>query len=761
MENLKNLDWNETLLKIHAYASSELAKNLILKTQPFSESQKARAQVLEIMDATRIVSLDFRPSIEGLDSYSTWSERLKKKSTLHGPEFQDIRRFCYDILNVQKALNSHSNDWTQNTSQKLMDPTPILESIDRVFTFEGEIRSDASEELKKLFSEKKSLEKQLRTTLERFVRAHELDNILQDKFVTNREGRWVLPIKSGKQHQFEGIIHDSSQSKQTVFMEPKEVILINNRLKQVEGEIEKEIERILTQLTHFVSQFSDPIQIAYDVLLEVDVRLAQAQFTLKIKGAPFEFHPNSFHLIDIRHPLLSFQSQKEVVSNTVQFDEGKQILILTGPNAGGKTVLLKAVGLAAQMARCGLPLSASSETRLPFFKNLIIGIGDTQNIDEHMSTFAAHLKTLTQALEAQGPQTLILVDEICGSTDPEEGAALARSFIEHYAENKVFGVITSHLGPLKKVWPEDSPILCGSMEFLDHPTYRLFLGIHGRSFALKTAKSAGVPQSIIQKAMGFLSKESRVREENMDEIEAYKEQVARTADKLKAESRSMEAQKKKYQGLIEKFEKEKQSYLQKVIERAEKRIEKIIEEFRAQPNISKVRAEFPKIIKSVGTSPEILTIEEFKKQLPPGSSAYISTLGQDGIIQGAPNSKGEVPILSRSMRLHVHWKDLRKSQQSESPSYIPHKTSKQSLPQEELEIDLRGLTSDEAIDKLEKFLDKALQSQADQVRIIHGHGTEALKKSIRGYLSRSVYIQKWKAGSASSKDDGSTLAVLS
>lgn len=758
----KNLDWFDTLDKIKNYSTSNIAKDLISKTAPFKTKEEAQKQVQQISGAKPVVTLEFRPNLDSIDLFYSWYERLKRKAVLKTTEFQEIRRFCYDIFNLQKTLAQTSNDWTTETLSQLMDTSKIHSAIDQIITYEGEIRTDASETLHSLYNEKKSLERQIRTTLDKFVKTYEIENLLQDRYVTNREGRWVLPIKSGKQHQFDGIIHDSSQTKQTVFMEPKEVIIINNRLKEVEGEIEKEIEKLLTQLTHFISGHCDDLLRAYTKMLECDQRLAQAQFALKTDSQPFEFSDDSFFLKEVRHPLLSFQNIKEVISNNVDFDGVKKVLILSGPNAGGKTVLLKAIGLTCHMARCGLLVPASPDSKIPFFETIFVAIGDTQSVDEHMSTFAAHLNTLTKALDAKGRNNLILVDEICGSTDPEEGAAIAKSFIEHYAANGVYGIITSHLGPLKQIWPKESPITCGSMEYTDHPTYKLFVGIHGRSFALKTAKTVGVPESIIQKALSFLSTETRVREEKLDELDQYKDKVVELSRKLELETRMMETEKNKYKDILKKFESEKDRHIQKAVERAEKKIEKIIEDFRANPNVTKVKAQFPEIIKSTGASQPVTTLEEFSRQFPPGSTAYLVSLGQDGIIQGLPNSKGEVTVLSKSMRLQVSWKDVR----SANAPNIQHpaqnqKKSKIKLPQDEIEIDIRGMSSDQAIEELEKTFDKALQEQVDRVKIIHGHGTEALKKSVRKYLSRSVYIQKWQAGSELSHDDGFTWADLS
>lgn len=761
IEQFKNLDWIETLEKIKNYVTSNVAKDLISKTSPLKSQEEAQKQAQQISEARAAVSLDFRPSLDSLDSFFNWFERLKRKAVLKTQEFQEVRRFCFDIFNLQKTLSQTSNDWVTDSLGQLMDTTQIHSAIDQILTFEGDIRVDASETLHSLYNEKKNLERQIRTTLDKYVKAFEIENLLQDRYVTNREGRWVLPIRSGKQHQFDGIIHDSSQTKQTVFMEPKEIIAINNRLKEAEGEIEREIEKLLTQLTHFISGFCEPLQKAYNKMLECDQRLAQAQFALKTDSSLFEFSKETFFLKEVRHPLLSFQNIKEVISNNVGFDDGKQILILSGPNAGGKTVLLKAIGLTCHMARCGLLIPAAEDSKIPFFDKIFISIGDTQSVGEHMSTFAAHLNTLTKALDAKGKTNLILVDEICGSTDPEEGAAIAKSFIEHYAENGAYGIITSHLGPLKQIWPKDSPIICGSMEYTDHPTYKLFMGIHGRSFAIKTAKTVGVPESVIQRAMSYLSTETRVREEKLDELDKYKDKVLEISQKLHRETEMMESEKNKYKAVLKKFDSEKNHHIQKAVERAEKKIEKILEEFRANPNVSKVKAQFPEIIKSTGQTPTVTTVEEFSRQFPPGTTAYLTSLGQDGIIQGLPNSKGEVTVLSKSMRLQVQWKDVRPANAPNIQHPTQQKKSKIKLPQDEIIIDIRGMSTDQAIEELEKSFDKALQDQVDRVKIIHGHGTEALKKSVRKYLSRSVYIQKWQAGSESSNDDGYTWADLS
>ncbi len=392
-----------------------------------------------------------------------------------------MRSFCLEALALREALTPVENEWARRISTSLMNAEEPLSAIDQILTPGGEIRSDASETLFRLYREKEKLAREVQTTLDRLVKDHQMENVLQDKYVTTRDGRWVLPVRSGMQHHLPGVIHGSSQTKQTVFMEPEKVIPTNNRLRQIEVEIEDEIERLLTELSHYLTSQASDIESSRMLMEECDVRFSQAQFSTLVSAHPIEFSTDSVELMEVRHPLLQL-SGKKVISNTVILEGQKGILLLSGPNAGGKTVLLKSIGLAAQMARCGLPICASENSKIPFFQDILIGIGDAQSVDEELSTFAAHLKILGKAASLHGRQNLILIDEICGSTDPEEGSALARSFIETFSNNDVFAVVTSHLGPLKSGWDEQSRVLNGSLEYdskTGRPTYQFIAGIPG------------------------------------------------------------------------------------------------------------------------------------------------------------------------------------------------------------------------------------------------------------------------------------------
>ena len=772
MRDLAVLDWDEILEKIRAHATSELGKQQLYNLKPQPSAEAARISFREIFEAGQVLGQGHRPYMTALDLYSGWISRLKKRAVLKNLEIKDVRAFCLENLALREALMPVENKWSEKIQGRLMNAEEPLSAIDQILTPSGEIRSDASEKLFSLFKEKEKLSREVQTLMDRLVKDHDMDNIVQDKYVTTREGRWVIPVRSGMQHFLPGMIHGSSQSKQTVFIEPDKVVPTNNRLRQIDFEIEDEIERLLTQLSHYLSGFAEHFELSRDTMEEADVRFAQAQFTQSIEGHGIEFSEGEMELIEVRHPLLKIAG-KEVISNSVLLDQQKSILLLSGPNAGGKTVLLKSIGLAAQMARCGLPICASETSKLPFFTKVQIGIGDSQSVDAELSTFAAHLKILNQALALKGEKNLILIDEICGSTDPEEGSALGRSFIEAFSKNKVFAIITSHLGPLKMGWTPEDRILNGSMEYdprSGRPTYQFLAGIPGESLAIQTAKRVGVDAKIVQRALDVLTPATRARLEGLEQIEKLRGDVNILQDNLRRETQKAQALKKKYEMQLEQFNKEKEDLLQKSIKKAEKKIDeaiaqaKVDQTFKRHMALQEIKYELPEIVKAKPVNnggPE--NADEFVRRYPTGTKVYVPSLNQDGIVQSAPNGKGEVTIMSGSIRLQLPWQELKppgKPQNPTSQLVRQSSTFTVALHEEDRIVDLRGQTVEDALGELEIVLDKAAQQREDRLKIIHGHGTEALKKAVRTYLSRSVYVKKWKAGTNENGGDGVTWVEL-
>lgn len=773
MQELIALDWLEILEKIKSHATSEVGRNRVLETSPLPNIESTQQRFRDIEEAGLVLSEGVRPYMQSLDLFPTWYPRLKKKAVLKTLEIKDVRSFCLETLALSEALSAHETSWALKMREGLMSAEEPLSAIDQILTPNGEIRADASEKLYNLFREKEKLAREVQSHLDRLVKDHQMENNLQDKYVTTRDGRWVLPVKSGMQHSVPGVIHGSSQTKQTVFMEPEKVVPLNNRLRQIEVEIEDEIERLLVELSHYLSSKDGDFQASSELLQEADVRFAQAQFTAMIQGRPVEFADDGFELLEVRHPLLQL-SGKSVVSNNVFLSQQKSILLLSGPNAGGKTVLLKSIGLAAQMARCGLPVCASESSRIPFFMDILIGIGDSQSVDEELSTFAAHLKILSKAAKLQGPRHLILIDEICGSTDPEEGSALARSFIETFSRQGVFAVITSHLGPLKAGWTEQDHVLNGSLEYdpkSGRPTYQFLSGIPGDSLAIQTAKRVGVSKDIVDRAIEVLSPTTRARLQGLEQLEQLRSDIGILQEHLRKETSKAQATKKKYEDLLAQFEREKEAWLAKTLKKAERKVDeaishaKVDDAFKRHRSLQEIKYQLPEIVKAkpIHTG-GIESAEDFAKRFPTGSKVYVPSLNQDAIVQSTPNSKGEVLVLSNSIRLQLPWQELRPPGKAPNPTaQLVRKSSAftVALNEDERLLDLRGKTVEEALEELEIALDKAAQVREDRLKIIHGHGTEALKKAVRTYLSRSIYVKKWKSGAGEGGGDGITWVELS
>jgi DNA mismatch repair protein MutS2 len=529
---------------------------------------------------------------------------------------------------------------------------------------------------------------------------------------------------------------------------------------------------------------------SYDALLEADVVFAKAKLADILEARPIRFSKDVMDLRDVRHPVLILKSSREasgaagpdrasakVIPNSVKLGGNSRILLLSGPNAGGKTVLLKSVGLAAQMSRCGLHICADDGSTIPFFQGLHIAVGDDQSVDAELSTFAAHVTVLNQALAFHGPDQLLLIDEICGSTDPEEGSALARSFLESYASNGVFGVVTSHLGPLKTGWTPESGIINGSLEYNQKsgmPTYQFLMGIPGQSLALQTARRVGVASSIVDRAVNYLSPDMRARQQNLNDLEAMKEELLSLRRDLIKEMSEAKETKRKYMELVQLFRREKDQWLDRTIKKTERKIDQMLDFtnveniFKKHEKLQEVKQSLPEIVKapSAGSTParkKIETVEEFERVYPPGSKIHVPSINGEGLVQGKANSKGEILVLANSMRLSVHWSQLRPTQSMVNPTQGALRRAsgvQVTLQDTERTVDVRGKNTDEALRMLENHLDAAALASENRVKVVHGHGTEVLKRAVRAHLSRSLYVKKWRAAGPESGGDGVTWAEL-
>ena len=767
------LDWQELLQTLSTHATSERGKEACLKTEALPNAESAKNSMENILSGQALLSETETPEFSILDSIGPILDRLNIHAVLDIKELVFLRSFLNTADALKAALKAHKSPWSDSASAKLADFKPQLSAINHVVAPNGDINEDASRTLSSLCEERRRLSRDIARTLDQIIARRQMENYLQDKYVTNREGRMVIPVKSGNQHDVKGLIHDASQTKQTVFMEPEEVVPLNNRLREVQIQIQDEIIKILTELSHHLARFHNSFVNADETLLNCEVTLAKSRLNKRLSGHLIHFSENKeISLKDLRHPLLVLQGV-EVVPNAVSLNKDKRVLLLSGPNAGGKTILLKALGLAAQMARSGMPLAAAEGSRLPFFEIVDPIIGDLQSVDQNLSSFSSHMSRLTKALTYNGFETLVLVDEICGTTDPEEGAALARSFIENFCHQKIFAVVTSHLGPLKENWPPDLGVEHGSLEFdtrTNRPTFQLLLGIPGRSLALSVAQRWGVPQEVIERARSYLSPVSKRRSSELEEIESFKQQILELKNQTTKDRDEARKSKETYLELVKKFREQKDRWLEKASEKAQKKIENLIEEARQDRlknrTLHDLKSELPEIIKAKGNSGKPQSLDEFKNLFKPGTPAFSTRLGRQVLIQGEPDSKGQVLVLADSMRVQLPWHGLvsmNVNPSEEKSVTIRRSGAASAIPTDDdaPELDLRGKRIDDALPILEKWLDDCMRNQKDNIKIIHGYGTEQLKKSVRQFLSKSRYVQTWKAGDASSGGDGVTWVSLS
>jgi DNA mismatch repair protein MutS2 len=761
------IDWKLVLNEISTHTSCSQSKEKIVTTTPYTHLSLAQnsMEVVEAFKEILVSSKGQRVKLESFEYIESILFSIKKAQTLTVFDLNQVRLFLEDIKAIESLYPFNKEPRLSKFKDAILNVDPLLNEIKNIITESGDIRSDASSLLLDSFNKKRHLSQNIHQTLDKLVKDYSLETILQDRYVTTREGRWVLPVISGKQHDFKGLVHDSSNSKETVFMEPEEVVSLNNKIRELDDVIKKEVERLLKQITDKLHEKINQIMKAFNTAIDIDANISIAEWALDHNANKVTL--SSKNKLDIKegfHPLLD-KNEIEIVKNDFNLQEGERILILSGPNAGGKTVFLKTVGLICQMARCGLPVCASNSSTVPFFTNITSVVGDNQSVGESLSTFEAHLRLLNACTDLKGPSEFVLIDEICGSTEAGEGSALARAFIEEYSKNGILAVITSHLGPLKTGWEAESGVVNGSMLFdqkKGHSTYDFVKGVPGDSLAIETAKKAQVDKEIIDRALFFLTPEQRKKYSGLVEIESLQKALQTQKEDYKKKAKELEELKIEYNEMIREFKTEQDELLEKSIKNFQSRLNQnqgyseIQERLKNKVHLDKMKMSSPKVIKTNQESP--ITQENFSSIFPPGSPVYVPSLKKNGVVQGTPDSKGFVPIMSDSMRILIKWSDARRVNTNQDGSTKKAKASFETIKSDSIEheVDLRGQTVDDSLKELEDAIDQTMRLGCERLKVIHGHGTEKIKKNVRSFLSRHPLVKTWKSDSG----DGVTVAMF-
>lgn len=787
-DTFKLLELDRILELAAAHAASDLGRRRILESTPSTNADFIRRQLALVEEMAGLLEQSAFP-VQGISDITPGLKRVSLPgSLLDRSEYLPLRDTLHASDRIRKFLAPKKDRFPllHALGGGLGDFHALGEAMDRIFDPAGEIRDDASPELKQIRRRRETEARHLHEALERVLKKWAAQRITQEDEPTYRGGRLLIPVKAEHRGKISGVIQDESASGATIFVEPLEVISIGNTMRRLEGEEQREIHRLLLLLCDQIRAQLAEIQESLEILAQLDSIYGRARFARRLKCLPPQIAEEPFiTIIDGRHPLLSLKDEKTVMplSLTLGGEAGK-ILIITGPNAGGKTVAMKAVGLFCLMAACGLHVPAAEGTTLPVLNSLHCDIGDPQSLEQDLSTFTSHLHRLKAALEDPRRPKLILLDEIGSGTDPAEGSAIARASLMELLDQGALGIATTHQGTLKVFAHETPGIFNGSMEFDQEtlrPTFRFRAGLPGSSYALEISARVGLSEGLLSTARAFLGEEKNRLEDlltRLNESLRLSEAARRDAELKRVE---MESLRKLYNDRIRELSKIEKERLQKaaqeakeLLEKANQRIEAEVKAIReqqaARPAILKahraIKSEKEKIdailaAASDGAAPEKSEKEAARKPFQVGDWVKMTDL-KDAVRILALKKNGQEALLEVG-GLHL-WMNAGDLQAADPPSAAkkgaPVKITLSATTPSHYELDLRGMTGDEAAFAVEKYLDDCVVSGWKSVRIIHGKGTGALRTRVREVLSRYPHVKAVRYGRPEEGEFGVTVVEL-
>lgn len=653
-------------------------------------------------------------------------------------------------------------------------------ALDASIQPDGSIRDSATPELRRLTQHATDLKQQIRHRLEDILHSRRYEEVLQERYFAQREGRYVVPIKIDMQRRIPGIVHDVSASGATVFLEPRELVDLNNAIKVADREIDREVLRILRDLSGRIAEKAGIILAGLEALAELDIVAARAALARQLQAHPVSLNDEGrIRLKQARHPLLVL-SKPHVVANDLFLDDQIRVLVISGPNTGGKTVTLKIVGLFALMVRVGMHLPCEPESEMAVFPELFADIGDSQDLARDLSSFSAHMTQMVQLLKRVHAerQALVLLDEPVTSTDPTEGAALAEALLCRLAAMGMKVIVTTHYRALKVLAQTTPGFANASVEFdlaTLSPTYRLFMGVPGGSSAIEIAGRLGMEPGVLEEARQKLKSEDRTFEQLLGDLHATQRQLTidlTRAMEARAEAEAAAAQAKAQLTKLEATEREERKGIKKRLQeqfiRARAEVQATVDEVKREQKLIKAKEAKQRLMEletqaSAELAPPVIPIP--LEQLEAGDQVEIAGLGMTGILLEAPRGKKRVRVRVGEGELLATVANLvgvgRASGSLPPPSPVSAPTVVRAYPTEEhRSVDVRGHAADEALDCVTAALDRATLEGSPSLRIIHGHGTGKLKATLRTYLKDSPYVAHVRPGDRAEGGDGVTIVTI-
>ncbi len=788
------LELDKVLMQAAAYTSNETSRSMMLACKPSSDLAEVRTEVQKTDDALQLALKFGTPPFSGFKDICNCVTRAASGARLSLRDLLDVA----DLLRQAQSLHSWYGHCSESATSldylfSLIIPDDgLLSTLDRSIVSEEEIADAASPTLSEIRRKLQRSRSHLRDTLDKMVRSKSMQKYLQENTVTIRDGRFVLPVKNEYRTQVAGLIHDTSSSGQTIFIEPMQIVEANNDIRLLESRELEEIDRIMQKLCAAVGAQAPALRRLHAACAELNLYFAKANYAAALRATKPEISDNGvLELKKARHPLLD---RNKAVPIDLALGEEHNALIVTGPNTGGKTVALKTAGLLTAMTMCGFLIPAADGSRISVFRHILADIGDSQSIEQSLSTFSSHTLNVVEILETADDSTLILLDELGSGTDPVEGAALAISIIDYLKQAGAKLMVTTHYQELKLYAADTADVINASCEFDTatlRPTYRLILGSPGKSNAFAISGQLGVPKCILDHAQSLISEENRHFENVISRFEEARKELEREreqAQRLREEAEQLKAEWQQKRDGMASEEKE-------TLERAAAQASRIVESAKAQTNAlldeleqlrkDKDKADFANRVSTMkgdstqrlrtmykNANPVLGSVDEkgdyvLPRPLQKGDRVLIADLNQEGTISERPGQSDFAFVQMGLMKMKIQISRLRlvdkkaaaendKKKQQRRKGAVAAKVERRGS----MELDIRGMASDEGVYEMERFIDGAVLSNIGTVTIIHGKGTGILRKAIQQRLKSMKCVKEFRSGLYGEGEDGVTVVTL-
>lgn len=784
---LKVLEYDKIIEMLLDLTQGELARDLVENLEPSNDIDEIRRMQEETSEAYRVLvrygDIDY--------SAASHIKHLVSKASLGSMLFiedlYDIMQNIFLVSSIKRYLKTSIEDENLNLNhlRKLYDSLASLDDLKKKLSMtivsRDEVADSASSTLRSIRRSKKLKNQAIEDILNSYITSDKTKKYLQDAIVTMREGRYVIPVKNEYRSSVEGMIHDISQKGSTVFIEPMAVVKLNNELRELENEEKKEIERILYELSSEVSEYKAYLETNEEALKSISFIFARARLAREMRATePILNDKGYVNLKSARHPLIP---KDKVVPTTLELGDEYTSLIITGPNTGGKTVSLKTVGLITLMAKSGLNIPCDNNSSVAVFDRVFADIGDEQSIEQSLSTFSSHMKNIVHIVENAEYNDLVLFDELGAGTDPTEGAALAISILKLFRERRIRTMATTHYSQIKFYALTSEGVKNASMEFnVDtlSPTYRLIIGIPGKSNAFEISRRLGLDQKIIDSAKKLLNENDTRFEDVLKAIEEDRTEIENKRIKINEENEEIERLREKLENKNKKLEEKQEAIINKAKEEAREIVKKaknesafIIDELKDISSLSKKEdrrrlQEAKDYLRDLEDENRLKIkdnkkrTKEIPKDIKLGESVRIISIDKFGEVETLPDEKGDLNIQVGIMSVRSNIKDIERSESKEEVKAEKKTRSINKAKSKNIssEINLIGRTVDEAIILLDKYLDDAYLARLKEVRIIHGKGTGTLRDAIRKYLQNSKHVIEYREADYTEGGSGATVAVI-